>query len=163
MLVDKEIRKWIVQEKMIRNYIDLDIQLQPNGFDLTLKNVIIFTNEWEAKIDFDNSTRQISSARLILPEDREYHLEPGTYLFRANEVFKMPDNVVGWGMPRSTLNRCGAILNSAILDAGYQGHLVFVVYVFQAMTFSVNAKFCQMIFFRLKETPNQLYSGIYKE
>jgi len=163
MLIDKEIRKWIVQEKMIQKYIDLDIQLQANGFDLTVKEIVMFASEWEPRIDFDNRTRLLPSVMPILFAGGEYHLEPGTYLFKANEFFKMPNNVVGWGMPRSTMSRCGVILNSAVLDAGYSGHLVFTVNISQAMTFTKNARFVQMIFFKLNEAPSKLYNGIYKE
>jgi len=163
MLIDKEIRRWIAQDKMIQNYIDLDIQLQPNGFDLTIKDIMMFTDEREPYIDFANKNRRISSTIPILLAGGEYHLEQGIYLFRANEIFKTPDKIVGWGMSRSTLSRCGIVLNSAVLDAGYSGHLVFVMYIPRAITFSKNARFVQMIFFRLKEAPNQLYGGIYKE
>jgi len=163
MLIDKEIRQWIVQEKMIQNYVDLDTQLQPNGFDLTLKEIVMFTDEWEPRIDFDNRTRLLPSVMPILFAGGEYHLEPGTYLFKANEFFKTPNNIVGWGMPRSSLTRCGVLLDSAILDAGYSGNLVFGVSISQAITFSKNARFVQMIFFKLNKTPDRLYTGIYKE
>jgi len=162
MLIDREILV-LIANGMIRNYVDINTQIQSNGFDLTLKNVMMFTDEWQPRIDFTNETRLISSARLILSEDKEYHLEQGIYLFRANEVFKTPDNIVGWGMPRSTLSRCGIILNSAVLDAGYSGHLVFVMYIPQAITFSKDARFVQMIFFKLNEAPSKLYEGAYKE
>ena len=163
MLIDKEIKYLITIKNMIKNFIDLDIQLQSNGFDLTLKEVLMFTDKQEPRINFTNETRQISSTIPKLLVGGQYYLEQGVYLFRANEVFKTPDNIVGWGMPRSTLSRCGVILNSAVLDAGYSGHLVFVMYIPQATVFSKNARFVQMIFFKLNEAPNKLYQGAYKE
>ena len=163
MLIDKEIKQWIIQENMIQNYIDLDTQLQPNGFDLTVAEIRMFTDEWEPKIDFTNEDRRISSTIPILLAGGEYHLEQGIYLFRANEVFKTPDKIVGWGMPRSTMTRCGIVLNSAVLDAGYFGHLVFVMYIPRAITFSKDARFVQMIFFKLSEAPDRPYEGVYKE
>jgi dUTP pyrophosphatase len=162
MLIDKEILALIVSG-MIRNYISINTQIQSNGFDLTIAEIMMFTKEWEPRIDFTNEDRRISSTIPILLAGGEYHLEQGIYLFRANEVFETPDNIVGWGMPRSTLSRCGIMLNSAVLDAGYSGHLVFTVYVPQAMTFSKNARFVQMIFFKLNEAPSKLYGGVYKE
>lgn len=162
MLIDREILAFIA-DGMIRNYVSINTQIQPNGFDLTVAEIMMFTDEWEARIDFTNEDRRISSTIPILLAGGEYHLEQGIYLFRANEVFKTPDKIVGWGMPRSTLSRCGIVLNSAVLDAGYSGHLVFVMYIPQAITFSKNARFVQMIFFKLNEAPNQLYDGVYKE
>lgn len=163
MLIDKEIRYLIENEEMIQGYIDLETQLQPNGFDLTIKEVLKFMDLFEPRIDFTNKTRLISLITPILPDGGEYHLNPGTYLFRANEFFNTPPNISGWGMPRSTLSRCGITINSAIIDAGYSGHLVFVVTIPQKTIFAKHARFVQMIFFRLKEAPAKLYEGIYKE
>lgn len=163
MLVDKEIKYLIDNKEMITNYIDLETQLQPNGFDLTLKEVMGFSDSFEPRIDFTNKTRLISLALPWLPVGGEYHLDPGVYLFRANEFFNIPSAISGWGMPRSTLSRCGITINSAIVDAGYSGHLVFVVTVPQKVVFTKHARFVQMIFFRLKQVPVKLYDGIYKE
>ena len=162
MLVDRKILAYIA-DGMIRNYVSINTQIQSNGFDLTVAEIMMFTEEWEPRIDFTNEDRRISSTIPKLLVGGKYYLEQGVYLFRANEVFETPDNIVGWGMPRSTLSRCGIVLNSAVLDAGYSGHLVFVMYIPQAITFSKNARFVQMIFFKLNEAPNQLYDGVYKE
>ncbi len=163
MLVDKELRYLITDEKMITEYIDLETQLQPNGFDLSIKEVMGFSDAFEPRIDFTNKNRLISLALPWLPTSGEYHLDPGTYLFRANEFFKMPATISGWGMPRSTLSRCGITVNSAIIDAGYSGHLVFVVTLPQKAIFSKNARFIQVIFFKLRGIPTNLYDGVYKE
>ena len=163
MLIDKEIRRLILNRKMITNYIDLETQLQPNGFDLTIKEVLGFSKSFDPRIDFTNETRLISLALPWLPVGGEYCLDPGTYLFRANEFFKTPPDISGWGMPRSTLSRCGITVNSAILDAGYSGHLVFVLNIPQKIYFTTHARFVQMIFFKLSEVPAKLYTGVYKE
>lgn len=162
MLIDREILV-LIADGMVRNYVNVNTQIQPNGFDLTIKEIMMFTDEWEPRIDFTNKTRRISSTMPILLAGGEYHLEPGMYLFRANEVFKTPPDIVGWGIPRSTMTRCGVLLDSAIMDAGYFGHLIFAVNIFQAMTFAKNARFVQLIFFKLNEVPSKLYQGIYKE
>lgn len=163
MLVDKDIKKWIVQEGMIQDYRDLDIQLQPNGFDLSLGKVLTFDVE-ESIIDFSNKNRKITEHVVILPEpEGQYRLRRGIYLFRANETVQMPENVTGLGIPRSSLYRAGAILNSGVIDAGYSGHLVFSVYIGSRMILEKDARFVQLIFFKLDSTPNRLYQGIYKE
>ena len=162
MLIDREILA-LITNGMIRNYKSIDVQIQTNGFDLTVGDIMMFTDEWEPRIDFTNETRRISSTMPMLLIGGEYHLAQGVYLFRANEVFEMPNNISGWGMPRSTLSRCGIVLNSAIIDAGYSGHLIFTMHIPQAITFSKDARFCQMIFFKLNEAPSKLYEGVYKE
>lgn len=162
MLIDREILA-LIADGMVRNYVNVNTQIQPNGFDLTIKEILEFKRTPIPKIDFTNENRRISLTIPILLVDSEYHLEPGMYLFRANEVFKTPSDIIGWGMARSTMTRCGAILDSAIMDAGYSGKLVFAINIFKPIVFEKNARFVQMIFFKLKEVPNKLYEGIYKE
>jgi len=42
MLNRQEIKDLIIKNKLIENYINLDIQLTPNGFDLTVGNIFKF-------------------------------------------------------------------------------------------------------------------------
>jgi len=39
MLNDKQLRELITEYKLVTNYIDLDTQLQPSGFDLSLESI----------------------------------------------------------------------------------------------------------------------------
>ena len=163
MLVDKEIKELIDQKEMIQNYKDLDIQIQPNGFDLSLGEVFTFGME-ESIIDFSNKNRQIASHVIILPASHgQYKLGRGVYLFEANEFVQMPVGIVGFGLPRSSLCRAGGLLSSALIDAGYSGHLVFSIYIGSPMVFEKNARFAQLIFFKLDKLPSKNYQGVYKE
>lgn len=163
MLVDKDIKKWIVQEGMIQDYRDLDIQLQPNGFDLSLSEVFAFDVE-ESIIDFSNKNRRITKHVVIMPEpEGQFRLRRGVYLFKANEFVKMPSGIIGYGLPRSSLCRAGALLSSALIDANYSGHLVFSVYIGSRMILEKNARFVQLVFFKLGQLPGKIYQGIYKE
>ena len=77
MLIDKEIRNLIFTKEMIQGYVDLETQLQPNGFDLTINEVMEFSDVFKPRIDFTNQTRLISLTIPVLPEGREYRLDPG--------------------------------------------------------------------------------------
>ena len=53
MLNKKEIKQLIEEKNLIENYINLDKQLAPNGFDLTVGKIFEF--ESAGDIDFTNS------------------------------------------------------------------------------------------------------------
>ena len=65
MLNKEEIKKLISQEKLIEDYINLDVQLTPNGFDLSVGQVFLYKSE--GILDFSNSERKFpQSKRLFL-------------------------------------------------------------------------------------------------
>lgn len=167
MLIDREIRKLIKKKNMIENYIDLKIQLQSNGFDLSLSEVFAFSSsnfEQCSIIDFSNEERRVNPCIFVSSNFNDgFFLEKGIYLFKTNEMFNMPKDIAALAFPRSSLNRVGGILNSAIIDAGYSGGLAFVVSLATRIIFTKNARFVQLIFFRLKEIPDKIYDGVYKK
>jgi dUTP pyrophosphatase len=55
MLNIEEIRRLIEDQGLIREYVDLETQLQPSGFDLSLKEVREFSGSGSA--DFSNEER----------------------------------------------------------------------------------------------------------
>ncbi|MEZ3116426.1 deoxyuridine 5'-triphosphate nucleotidohydrolase [Halobaculum sp. MBLA0147] len=99
-----------------------DEQVQPNGVDLTLDAV--FEPAEPGRIDTDD--KRIGDRRRVEPDadaDGEllYWLEPGGYVVRYGEVISVPDDCVGFVLPRSSLMRNGATLETAVWDAGYEG------------------------------------------
>ncbi|MBM1155088.1 deoxyuridine 5'-triphosphate nucleotidohydrolase, partial [archaeon] len=56
-LEKSEILERIAREKIIEDYLDLSIQAQPAGIDLTLRRVYRFRGA--GRIDFDNSERSL--------------------------------------------------------------------------------------------------------
>ncbi|MFB6242753.1 MAG: deoxyuridine 5'-triphosphate nucleotidohydrolase [Halobaculum sp.] len=99
-----------------------DAQVQPNGVDLTLDAV--FEPVEPGRIDTDS--KRVGERRRIDPDgDSEgellYWLDPGSYVVRYNEVISVPDDHVGFVLPRSTLLRNGSTLHTAVWDAGYEG------------------------------------------
>ncbi|MCX8172893.1 MAG: deoxyuridine 5'-triphosphate nucleotidohydrolase, partial [Archaeoglobaceae archaeon] len=113
VLTANEIRERI-EKGLISSFIDLNIQLQPNGFDCTLKSVARFKSA--GKIDFENKER-------VLPETEELGFEkwiflsPGVYKAVLNEVIKLDDDLMAIAKPRSTLVRCGVNVLTAVWDA----------------------------------------------
>ncbi len=137
-------------------------QYQPCGIDITLKEVYSFASP--GLIDFDNKERKISDVAPISFENDRVSLKPGAYKVVFNEYVKIPKTAAALCLPRSSLLRCGATLECAVWDPGYEGRseALLVVRNEHGVTFKKNAKIGQMVFIRLSEATNQLYEGQYK-
>jgi len=139
-----------------------DSQRQPAGIDVTLKEVKKFDSA--GRIDFDNSTRKISDTSTMEYKDEEVHLAPGSYKVVFNEYVKIPSDAAAVCLPRSSILRCGADLNCALWDPGYEGRseALLVVYNEHGITLKRNAKIGQLVFIKLSEQAKSLYEGQYK-
>ena len=167
MLNKKEIEKLIKENNLIENYINLDKQLTPNGFDLTVGKVFKFNSPGD--IDFSNSQRIIPEGEeLILekrkPEDKHgwWKLSQGAYKVRTNEVVNLPNNLAALGFTRTSLLRIGALTQNGIWDAGFKGKGEFILVVSnsQGINIKQNARVVQLMFVEVKVTEE--YRGIYK-
>ncbi len=157
----EELEKKIVEEGLISDYVDLRKQVQPNGFDCTLKEVEKLGEA--GKIDFDNSQRELPRGEPVSFEDEWVFLEEGTYRAYLNEVVDLDDSTMAIGRPRSTLARAGVSLITAVWDAGYNGRSVvgLVVHNPGGVWLKRNARIMQLIFLRLTGK-TQAYSGVYQ-
>jgi len=136
---------------LISDWIDLDVQLQPAGFDLTLREVRSFASP--GYIDFDNSGRVVSDTVPIPFDSRgRVHLSKGPYLVVFNEVVNLPLDVAAIARPRSSLIRCGATVETALWDPGYSGRArsLLVIYNDHGLTLERNARIVQLVFFRVQ-------------
>lgn len=158
-----EIQQLIQQEPpLIEGYIDLETQLQPNGIDLTLREVAMFQTSGE--IAAISTQRLVSALTPLVFDGLDFiNLMPSAYMVTFNEIVHLPNNVMALGRPRSSLLRCGVTVDSAVWDAGYSGRSqsLMVVYNPQGFRLQRNARIMQLIFLRLtKETEG--YQGIYQ-
>jgi dUTP pyrophosphatase len=158
-----ELRRLIESEPpLLAEYLDLDQQLQPNGIDLTLKD--IFDYAGPGIIPVDNAGRKLApvAARPFGTGGR-LHLEEGIYLITYNEVVSLPADVMALGRTRSSLLRCGAAIHTAVWDAGYSGRSqsLLVVYNKEGITLEKNARLLQLVFFRL-DAETEGYCGVYQ-
>ncbi|ADJ26506.1 deoxyuridine 5'-triphosphate nucleotidohydrolase [Dehalogenimonas lykanthroporepellens BL-DC-9] len=146
---------------LVSGFLDLDAQVQPNGIDLTLKEV--FTLEEEGVIARDNADRRLTPLSEIPFDKGRLHLAPGSYLITYNEIVNLPRDVMALGRARSSLLRCGAAIHTAVWDAGYSGRSqsLLVVYHPAGITLEADARLMQLVFFRLSDT-TEAYNGIYQ-
>ncbi len=168
MLNCEELIELISQKNLIEGYINLEIQLTPNGFDLTAGQIFKF--DTCGKLDFSNSERVIPKGKEVIPKKNEpgdkfgwWHLEAGAYKVRTNEVVNLPNDLMAIAFPRSSLLRMGAYVHNGIWDAGFRGRSEFILVVGNPSGIKIkqNARLIQITFSKIAQT-RQSYQGIYQ-
>ena len=163
-LSDAEIRKLFSQTPpLVENYIDLNTQIQPNGFEMTVSE--IYELEGAGAVDFDNKGRKTPAKKIIpFSKDGWIHLNPGIYSVILNEVVHIPPNIAAIALHRSSLVRSGVVLGTAVWDAGYSGRSECLIIVHNPAGFDIkkDARIMQLLFFKLESDVDKLYSGIYQ-
>ncbi|GBD11895.1 Deoxycytidine triphosphate deaminase [bacterium HR23] len=147
---------------LVEGWIDLSAQLQPHGFDLTLRDVASFAGPGRVG---PGREREVAPTRpLPFEEDGGLTLAPGAYLLTFNEVVRLPLDLMALAWPRSTLLRCGVSVHNAVWDAGYHGRSQALLVVHNPAGFRVvrNAPLVQMVFLRLGRPVAQGYAGRYQ-
>jgi len=162
LLNSHEIKKLIEEEQLITNFVDLEKQLQPSGFDLSLGEVLAFTGS--GRVDYSNEERVIAPSTSIQPDRHGwYSLPAGCYTIVYKEVVKMPLDISAIARTRSTLLRSGASVGTAVWDPGYRGRSssLLVVHNPHGIRLKRDARVAQLIFFRTGEV-KEGYRGIYQ-
>ena len=145
------------------NLFDIQQQVQPNGIDLTLKEIALLSSS--GSLGLSNESRALSSTSpLVFDGLGRIDLLPGCYLVTYNEVVNIPRNIIALATPRSSLLRCGVSIHSAVWDAGYSGRSQSLMVVYNPRGFRIyrNARIVQMVFFLLSREVSQGYQGIFQ-
>lgn len=163
VLAKDDIRKLVqAQPPLVEGWLNLEEQLQPNGFDLTLRDVAML--QTAGAIPVDNRQRQVSALAPLVFDGLGYiDLIPGPYLITYNEVVHLPKNVMALAAHRSSLLRCGVTVGTAVWDAGYEGRSQSLLVVHNPLGFRLqkNARIIQLVFFQLSEE-TEGYKGKYQ-
>lgn len=149
---------------LVEHAIDIEQQLQVNGFELTLQRIEQI--QGAGKIAFSNQERIIpETTPIVFNEEGWTHLAPGAYKVIFNEIVNIPNNIAAIGLPRSSLTRCGATLETAVWDAGYRGRSesLLVIYNPEGMHIKKDARILQLVFMRLSTPVNKGYDGAYQD
>ncbi|MFA5410583.1 MAG: deoxyuridine 5'-triphosphate nucleotidohydrolase [Candidatus Omnitrophota bacterium] len=169
MLNREELEKLITGKKLIEGYIDLDVQLTPNGFDLTVGSVFEF--DTAGALDFSNKERKVPGGKEILakkqsPQDKFgwWHLAKGAYKIKTNETVNLPNDLFALAFSRTSLLRMGAFTQHGVWDAGFHGRGEFILAVENphGITLKQNARIAQLVFIGMTETSFG-YRGVYQE
>ncbi|MCM8791587.1 MAG: deoxyuridine 5'-triphosphate nucleotidohydrolase [Candidatus Omnitrophica bacterium] len=168
MLNATEIKKLILKKGLIQNYIDLEKQLTPNGFDLTVEMVFEFMAA--GSLDFSNKERKIPEEKAIIPTKHNpqdkfgwWSLNKGAYKIRTNELISLPYNLTALCFSRTSLLRMGAFTQHGVWDAGFKGKGEFILIIENpaGIMLKQNTRIAQLVFFKIKKV-NSGYQGIFK-
>ena len=147
---------------LIEDYLSLEDQLQPNGFDLTLRQVSRLTTP--GSMGQGTQQREISGCETLdFGADGWLDLSPGPYLVTFNEVVNLPLDLMALGRPRSSLLRSGVSIHTAVWDAGYCGRSQALLSVQHPAGYRVQrgARLMQLVFFSLVRPAQEGYAGRY--
>jgi dUTP pyrophosphatase len=148
---------------LVESMIDPETQTQMCGVELTLQKIERFLTA--GAVAFDNKERKLPETEpLNFDEMGWIELTAGAYLVTFNEIVNIPKDVTAMARARSTLLRCGATLETALWDPGYRGRSqsLLVVYNPQGLKLKKNARLMQLVFLRLENEAEKLYSGKYQ-
>ena len=149
-------------DPLIADYLDLEAQAQPNGFDVTVGELMEYTSAGK----LTEADRSLSSTRpLQWSASGDLRLKPGPYLAALNERISLPLHIMALMQPRSSLLRSGVTVDTAVWDAGYRGRSQVMLTVLNPHGFRIgrNARIGQLVFFSLDRQLLQGYRGQYQD
>lgn len=168
MLNNEEIKQRILQDNLVTNYLNLEKQLQPNGFDLTVQSVYAF----KVSSYIGANEKTIAEADELIPElkpelfgeNAVWHLKSGTYKFKINEIINLPKDLSADTIQRSSFMRAGCLINVGNWDRGYNGQGYSTIFVGpeNGLWLGRNASIIQMRFFPVAEE-GKTYNGSYQK
>ena len=117
--------KKIVKEKIVRcnrskrRSVRVKMnQRQPNSIDLTLKKAMLITGGILRKEGKTEDATQVD------PTNNLYFFTKGNcYDILFNEYVEVPEDMVGFIIARSSLNRIGAFITSGLYDSGFKNYI----------------------------------------
>lgn len=168
-LASNEIRRRVVEEKLISDYQNLDEQVQVNGFDLTITKIekpitpslILKKGKFlpqTIEVPLSNMITEITSGEAI----RGWNLPVGSYLATINETINLPKDLCAIVIQRSTLARSEVYHSCSFWDAGYNGKGTVSIIVDNPTFLEKDARAVQMIFLEV-QGEGKLYNGQYQK
>jgi dUTP pyrophosphatase len=154
------IKDQIGRNSLIENFIDIDIQLQPNGFDLTVEEIYDFHPKPNNRLSFKHKLIDDRETIRFGGLYDEVKLEEGVYKFKVNETINLPSDVCAISTQRSSFMRMGNITNVGFWDAGYRGSGYSIMIVYNPLWIKKNARIIQCYFFDVEGM--ETYKGIYQ-
>lgn len=145
---------------LLEHFLSLEAQLQPNGFDMTVRDVARLATP--GAISVEDSSRVLSETEPMgFGPDGWLQLEPGPFLVTFNEVVNLPLNIMALGRPRSSLLRSGVSIHTAVWDAGYSGRSQALLVVYHPDGYRVqrDARLMQLVFLQMETAASRGYQG----
>lgn len=130
-------------------------QIQPNSIDLTIKSVRLI----EGGVLTERGatpwlTEMLQNQFFTLRGNKAYDI-----IF--NEYVEVPENMVGFIVCRSSLNRIGAFITSGLYDSGFKNYVGAVLRTNNAITIQGGTRIATMYF--IKAEAAHKYNGQYQD
>lgn len=152
--------------------LDLKEHVQQNGLDVdcALLTFIPATTTSLGKILTVGLTTQVKPTFQKI-EPIEYHfpncqekgwkLDTGrAYSFDSSFEVDIPEGMCGWLIGRSSFNRHGVLIRSALYDSGFKGTIGGTIYCFNPVVIGQNVRVAQLVLAEAKNA--SLYNGQYQ-
>lgn len=164
VLAGEDLRKALRgNPSLVEGLLDPEVQVQPNGIELTLKSVEALVGP--GSLAFDNRERALAKGRRVaFDADGWAELSAGPYRIGFNEVVHIPSDLFAIARPRSSLQRSGVTVETALWDSGFQGESEALLVVHNRHGFRVRrgARLIQLVFFKMLQEVDTPYAGRYR-
>ena len=162
VLSREDLRAALAADPPLVEDIDQTLQLQPNGIDIRVERVERLTSRAALGVD-----ERVPAERSELVPDAEgwWGLDPGAYVIRYLERVNLPNDVMAFARPRSSLLRSGVAIHTAVWDAGYSGQGEGLLSVLNPAGYRLQrgARVVQLVFVRLGSATAEGYAGAYQD
>ena len=162
VLSREELRAALAATPPLVEDVDQTLQLQPNGIDIRVERVERLTSRAALGVD-----ERVAAERDGLVPDAEgwWVLDPGAYVIRYLERVNLPNDVMAFARPRSSLLRSGVAIHTAVWDAGYSGQGEGLLSVLNPAGYRLQrgARVVQLVFVRLGSATAEGYAGVYQD
>lgn len=152
----------------IENVDDPKAQVQQHGIDVRIEDIMEIISEGKLFINDkklpDMKICNIHSARVkdnVLSPMLVSVVKSNAYIINAIETVNIPKDVAAFAIMRSTLNRLGVPIHSALYDSGFRGKIQSTMYAFNDCEIEIGARYAQIIFIEAQSA--SLYKGQYQD
>lgn len=157
-----ELLKRVKEKKLVENLCDRELNNPEGaGFDLRLGEVFKIEGDGFLGVEERKTCDIESVAKYEEGKANRVTLKPGDfYLVKTIEKVNLPEDLIGFFKPRTTMQRMGIFLRSSQVSPGYQGELTFAVKNLgpSKVTIELGARIVHVMFAEVKGKSN-LYRG----
>jgi len=155
VLSDKEIKEYVKKYQMIKPFRTSQVRkgvvsfgLSSYGYDFRITDEFkIFTNVNNAIVDPKN----FDSKSFVNYRGKECVIPPNSFvLARSLEYFRIPRDLIGICLGKSTYARCGIVVNVTPLEAEWEGYVTVEISNTTPLPAKIYAKegTCQVLFLK---------------
>lgn len=158
----EQLLKLVKEKKLVENLSERELKSPEGaGFDFRIGELYEVSGNGFLGIEERETPKTKLVAKFEEGKVKKVSLRPKTYyLMRTVEIINLPENLLAFFTPRSTLYRSGIYIFGGQSAPGYQGELTMGIYNFRDKAFKLEmgARVLHMMFFEVKGKTS-LYRG----